>query len=113
MGKAVRHHLTAGLLLQAIIANGGGGAQGLLEVAGIEPVALPVRHTPPYPGKAICLQFLPHRQRIDLGLAFATARLLHLLADAQQGLYVVAYLMGDDIGLGEIARGADSAPADR
>ena len=60
----------------------------------------------PQPREAIRLQFLAHRQGVDLRRTAAAPRGLHLLADAQQGLHVVAHLVGHHVGLGKITRGA-------
>ena len=103
VGEAVRHNLPAGFALQAIIANGGRCAQGLFQVTRVQQVSFAVGGVAPYAGETVRLQLLSHRQGIDLGLALAGPGLLHLLADTQQGLDVVPDLMGDDIGLGEIA----------
>src|SRR5690606_26386106 len=57
----------------------------------------------PQPGKAICLQFLTHGQRIGLRLRGGPLSRRHPVRYAQKSLYMMAYLMCYDIGLGEVA----------
>ncbi len=57
----------------------------------------------PHAGQAIGLQLEPHRQQIGLTLGYALAGLLHLVRDAEQVLHVMADLVRDHVGLGEIA----------
>src|SRR5690606_30657693 len=62
--------------------------------------------TGPDAGVAVGLQLQGHRIPVGLGLAGgALLGLSHLLRGAGQGLDVVAVLMGDDIGAGEIRGG--------
>ena len=91
MGEGVRHHLTARLLLQAVITDGAGGVEGFFQVAGLQPVMPALRVMRPDPGQAVGLQFLAHQQAAITLYAFAAlARRVDLGRDTQQGLYVMA-----------------------
>src|SRR5262249_51038947 len=57
----------------------------------------------PYAGKTIGLQFHPHLHLVGIGFIEALLHLLHLGQDAQQVLHVMADLMGDHVGLRELA----------
>src|SRR5690606_12058427 len=109
MGEAVRYHLATAALLQAVVADGGGGLQGFLQIARLQQLAVAVRGVAPDAGQAVGLQLLAHRQGIDHGGGLAPAGGAHFLTDAQQRLDVVADFMGNYIGLGEIAGGAELA----
>ena len=56
----------------------------------------------PDPGETVRLQLLPDRQLVGPGLAQALFCLSDPLRDAQKGLDVMAHLVGDHVGLGEI-----------
>ncbi len=47
MGEGVRHDIALRLPLQTVVADGGGGLQRLIDVAGIEEVALLLRPVRP------------------------------------------------------------------
>ena len=79
-----------------------GGVQCLGDVARVE-----LFHGPgvvsPHAGVAVGLQLHAHRSSAGSGLGAAGARLFHLAKGAGELLHVVSYLVGDHIGLGEIA----------
>src|SRR5690606_40505664 len=59
----------------------------------------------PDAGQAVGLQFLAHQQAVSAFQCLASlARGVHLGGNAQQGLHMVAHLVGDHVGLGEVAR---------
>ncbi|MEZ4398722.1 MAG: hypothetical protein R3B06_01790 [Kofleriaceae bacterium] len=60
----------------------------------------------PDAGVAVGLELLPHRHRV-LQRLVAAHRLADLVVGAQQVLQVVAVLVGQHVGLGEVARGAE------
>ncbi|MNI85216.1 hypothetical protein D3C73_1421890 [compost metagenome] len=68
-----------------------------------------LRLVSPYTGQAVGLQFLAHQQAIVTLQALAcTARGIDLGRHAKQGLHVVADLVGDHVGLGEVACGGEA-----
>ena len=92
------------LALQGVVADGGGGGEGFLQVAGLQPGVALLRMVRPQAGVAVGLQFLAHQQAAIAFDAFAAlARLVHPRGDAGERLHVVADLVRDDVGLGEIA----------
>ncbi len=91
--------------LQRVVADGGGSAHAFLDVAFLQ--QLLARVIAPHAGEAIGLQLLQHRQPVALGLPGALTPGLHLLGHAEQRLQMVADLVGDDVGLGEVAGGAE------
>ena len=104
MGKGIGDDPALALLLQAIVTDGIGGVQRILQVAFLEPVMALLCVVGPDTGKAVGLQLLAHQQAV---VAFhpcaALTRRLHLQGYAQQGLHVMADFVGDYVGLGEIA----------
>src|SRR5829696_2574973 len=111
MGEAVRHDPALRLALQAVVADRRGGGQRLLDVAVVDHLAATggVGAVGPDAGKAVGLQLDPHRQGIGVALAHALLHLLGLGADAQKVLDVMADLMGDHVGLRELAGHAKAA----
>ena len=100
VGPGLGRDAAAGLLLDAVVADRGGGAQGLLDVAFLEQPAL-VGGVRPDTRQAVGLQLEAHRQRVGaIGPALLPA---DLLGDAQEVLHVVADLVGEHVGLGEVA----------
>ncbi len=77
----------------------------LLDVALLQ--QLLARVVAPHAGEAVGLQLLQHRQPVALDLAGALTGRLHPLRQAEQRLQVVADLVRDDVGLGEVAGGAE------
>jgi len=57
--------------------------------------------------QAIGLELHAHLERVALGLAPTASRRLDALGDPEEVLDVVAHLMGDDVGLSEVAWRAD------
>src|SRR5215831_4163520 len=107
VGERLRHDTAHGLPLEAVVADRGGGVQAFLDVAGFEDLARALGIGGPDARQAVGLQLHAHLERVALGLAATALRLLDALGDAEQVLHVMADLVGDDVGLGEIARGAD------
>ncbi len=108
MGEAVGDHPAGALALDAVIADGAGRVESFLEVTCLEHVALALGVIAPDPGQTIRLQLEPHRELVGLGLADPPLHGLDLGVDAQQVLDVVADLVGDHVGLGEIAGRAEA-----
>ena len=82
------------------------GVQRLLGVALFQK-ALLGGEMRPHAGEAVGLQFDPHRHLVGLGLAHALPHLIELRQDADQVLDMMADLVGDHIGLREVAGGAE------
>jgi hypothetical protein len=104
VSEGVRYHAALALLLQIVITDGVSGIQRLLQISFLKPVMTLLGVVGPDTSKTVRLQFLPDQQAIvALHLGSALTCGLHLLRHAEQGLDMVADLMGNHIGLGEIA----------
>ena len=106
MRKGIRHDHALASFLQRVVADLAGGVQGLVDVAFFDDaVALGVMG--PDAGIAVGLQLDPDRDGVAVARRSALALPVGALEDAGKVLDVVADLVGDDIGLGEIARRAE------
>ncbi len=101
--KGFRRDVSAGLLLQAVVADRGGSVQALLDVARLENVAYTVGVISPDAGETIGLEFDADRQLVRQNGIGALARRLHPIRDAEEIRHVMPDFVGDHIGLGEIA----------
>ena len=106
MSKALWIHSSSRHALQTIVPNRRRRFQTFIDVSGFEYVAL-LSGMPPHPGKAIGLQLqtdgkLIRRSRIP------PARSLNFLFNPKYLLHVMSDFMGQNISLGEIARGAEA-----
>ena len=61
----------------------------------------------PHAGEAVGLQLEAHGERVGGRLVGPLLRGVHLVGEAEQVLHVVADLVGDHVGLGEVAAGAE------
>src|SRR5580700_6875564 len=118
VGERVRHDVTLHLLLQAVVADGGGRLHGLIDVAGLEEgelglLAIPLLPVRPQSGEAVSLQLDADLKPIRLSLA--RSRFLRV-GDAGQYaqfiLHMMADLVGDHVGLRELTSLAVGAPAE-
>src|SRR5574343_1132685 len=109
VGERLGHHGAAAGALQRVVADLRGRVHGFLHVALLQDRAGILGVVGPHTGETVGLQFQTHGQAVVFGLADAAAHLVHLGADAQQVLHVVAQLVGDHVGLGEVARRAEAA----
>src|SRR5215468_131628 len=98
--------LASRLLLQPVVADRGRRGERLLDIAGLQQVLAP-GVVAPHAGEAVGLQLGAHRDVVALP---AAAELLRPLLDAQQLLEVVADLVGEHIGLREVAGSAEPLP---
>ena len=73
------------------------------EIARLDQVPLTLGVVAPDAGETIGLQFHSHRQGIPLSFRGLALEARHLLCNAHEILHVMAHLMGDHIGLGEVA----------
>ncbi|MDR6357907.1 hypothetical protein Q3H58_004578 [Pseudomonas psychrotolerans] len=125
LSKPVRNHFTRcaelpwvkesgttrpwALALQAIVTDGIGRVQGLFQVARFQPVQPLLGVVGPDAGVAVGLQLQADRQAGGtLGGDTPTPRRFHLARGTGEVLHVVADLVGDDVGAGEIAVGAEA-----
>ena len=106
MGERVRPHAALRLLLQGVVADVAGRVQGFLDVARLQPVQFLLAVVRPHASVAIRLQFLPHRQAVGaIHRRTAATRLVDLVEHAGQLLHVMADLVRDHVGAGEVAGG--------
>src|SRR4051812_17713617 len=86
--------------LEGVVADRRRGAHPFLEIARLHRLALARR---PESCIAIGLELHPHLERVGLSLGDAGLGAADALLDPGQRLDVMADLVGDDVGLGEIA----------
>src|SRR5678815_4849468 len=108
VGEVVGHHAPLSLALQAVVPDGGGGAEGFVEVAFFQDVAGLVGVVGPDAGETVGLQLHPDRQRVGFPGVAAAANVLHALGDAEESLDVVADFVGNHVGLGEVTGSAEA-----
>src|SRR5690242_9106778 len=108
VSEGVRHDIALRLLLDLVVADRARRIQRVVDIAGLDDVFALLGVIGEDAGEAIGLQFDAHLQSIRLGLAHALPHRLHLIHDAEQLLHVMADLVGDDIGLREIALYAEA-----
>src|SRR6266849_3512857 len=111
VGESVGDDVALRLPLQAVVADGGRGLERSFDVALLDQIPALLRTLGPDPGETIGLQLDLDLQVIRLDLADGVLTLLHLRQDAEQILHVVTDLVGDHVGLGELARLAVVAAA--
>jgi len=92
------------LFLQAVIADGIGGAQSFLDVSRLQEMAGVVR---PNTGVEIGLKFEAHRKLVEVTLTEAGPLGIDHVGRAEELLHVVADFMGDDVSLGEVTGGTE------
>ncbi len=105
MVEAVGNLASISFALQIIVADPGGGIHGVLHVAGFDGREHLVVDARPYSRIEIGLQFKADTHLVRLALAHARHGVVCLTESPQQILYMVPYLVGYDIGIGEIASG--------
>ena len=105
--EALRHHVPLRLFLKPVVADGGRRAQPFFDVPFIEPVAAGGVIAPDA-GVAVGLQFLANGERVALGFGRAGPHLVHAARHPGQRLDVMADLVGDDVGLGEVSWRAEA-----
>src|SRR5262245_54564008 len=103
MREGVGDDIALAAPLQSIIVDGRSRLHGRLDIAGLDETPLLLRVVRPHSGKAVGLQLDSHLQFIGLDLVHAALRLLYLGQDSQQILHVVADLVRNHVGLGELA----------
>src|SRR6266581_1502133 len=103
VGERVGHDVAASLLLQPVVADCRRGFQRLVDVARLDQLPALLRAIGPNAGEAIGLQLDAHLQLIGLDLAERMLALLRLRQDAEQVLHVMPDLVGNHVGLRELA----------
>src|SRR5690606_32956604 len=106
--EAVGNDIALGALLQRIVADLEGGIERFVDIAFLEQ-ALLLGVVRPDAGIAVCLQLDAHRHGVGHDLAHRLAGAVELRQHVGQVLDMMADLVGDDIGLGEIAMYAETA----
>src|SRR4051812_18976850 len=113
VGEGIGHDAARRLALQRVVADRARRGECGVDVARLQEVRPLLRLAiDPDAGQAVGLQFDLHLQRI--GLRLAAGLLLqprHARNDAEQVLNVMAGLMGDDVGGGEVTGGLAGAAA--
>ena len=107
MGEGLGADGAAGHLLQVVVAYGGGGGEGTGDVVGVDDAAL-LGGVSPDAGEAVGLELEVDGEVVALAWVLAGKRDFPAL-DAEELLDVVAELVGDDVGLGELGGGASEA----
>ena len=89
--------------LHRVVTDGGRHGQPLLAGPRARAGSGPVRRGSPHAGQAVGLELHPHRERVRLGSELCLHRWVHLVGMPSDVLDVVTDLVGDDVGLGEVA----------
>src|SRR6266536_992906 len=103
VGERVGHDIALRLPLQAVVADRRRGLERRFDVALLDEFPALLRTIGPNPGETVGLQLDLDLQVVGLDLAEGVLPLLHLRQDAEQILHVVPDLVGDHVGLGELA----------
>src|SRR4030095_541800 len=106
VGEAFGYDSAAARALERVVADLGGRVHGLFDVALLQYLAGILGVMGPDTGEAVGLQFHFDAHGVVLALAGLAAQALHLAGDAQLVLHVVAHLVGNDVGVGNVAGGA-------
>ena len=108
MGEGIRHRVALRLLLELVVTDGARRLHGFLDVALVQGIVLVVGVLGPDAREAIGHQLDAHGELVRLGLARrALLAALDLAEDAELVLDVVADLVGDDVGVGEVTLHAE------
>ena len=107
MRERLRRDAPARRLLEPVVTDRRRGAKALVHVARIQQLPLR-RRMAPHAGEAVGLQLQPHRERVA-ARRILLHRALHLPADSEHVLHVVPHLVGDHVGLREVAGCSESA----
>ena len=110
VGEGILNDISLGFLLEIVIADLRGACQGLHEVAVLQGTVHPVVVVCPYSGIEVRLQLDAHTDPVGIHLGCPGHLLMGLAEGSEQVLDVVSYLVGDDIGIGEITVSPDLGP---
>src|SRR5262245_26319156 len=103
MGEGVGYDIALALPLQPVITDGRGGLQSGLDVAGLDEVPSLLRVMRPYAGEAIGLQLDADLDAVGVGPVHALLHPLDLWKNPEQVLHMMPHLVGDHVGLRELA----------
>ena len=91
------------LFLYPLVTDGTGGRQAFLDMASLQDLPRPVGIVRPDYGEAVGQKLHANLDGVGFLAAGALLKVSHLTRDPERRLHVVTDLVGDDIGLGEIA----------
>jgi hypothetical protein len=100
---AFRLNRTARHFLEPVVSDGRRRSESFFKVARLNEIPFSLGVVAPDAGETIGLQFHSDRQGISFSFRGLALEARHLFCNAHQILHVMAYLMGDYIGLGEVA----------
>lgn len=106
MVEGIRYLIAVCLLLDIVVADLRGGVDGVLNVARFDGSEHLIVHMAPDSGEIVGLEFKANAYLVGFFLRKTRHGGMGLLKSAEKVLYVVAYLMGDHIGVAEIAGSA-------
>src|SRR5208337_2061011 len=104
VGEGVWNHVALSLLLQGVIADGRRRAKPRFDVAFFKNMLFLLGMMGPDAGVIVGLELEHHGELLGIGLANPALHLGNLFAGSEQVLNVVADLVGDHVGLGELSR---------
>ena len=107
MGEGFRHHIALRLLLEVVVPDLRGAVQRILYVSFFQGLILLVIVHRPDSGVVVGLELKPDTDRVRLGLADTVHFLVGLPERAQKILDVMTDLMGDHVGVGQVAVRSD------
>src|SRR5215813_2821761 len=102
MCESIGHDIALTPPLQPIVTDSGCRLHGSFDIARLDEPPLFLCVVRPHPGKAVGLQLNSNLDLITLSRIHTALRLLYPRWDAKQILHVVADLVRDPIGLGEL-----------
>ena len=108
MVESVGHFVALCFFLQVVIADFRRHGQALLDVAILKRAEHLVVVVSPHSGEVVGLQFKTDAYLVRLLLRDAAHAVVCVGKRAEEILHVVAHLVGDNIGIGEVAVGSDS-----
>lgn len=109
VGEALGGGVAAGFLLQVVVAYLLGGVDGFFDVAVFERAEHAVLVVTPDAGIVVGLQLDADGGAVLVVLVLAGHLAMGLVEGAEEMLHMMAHLVGDDIGAGEVAAGSDGA----
>lgn len=103
MGKRIGDNIALGPLHDPVISDSACRVEAFLDVSCLKDLTVLVGLMSPYAGKAVGLEFHPHGELVSFRRANTGLKFLYLSGDAQQGLHMVSYLVGYDVGLSKVS----------
>ncbi len=103
MSEGVLYDIPLCLFLYPLVTDGTGGRQAFLDMASLQDLPRPVGIVRPDYGEAVGQKLHANLDGVGFLAAGVLLKVSHLTRDPERRLHVVTDLVGDDIGLGEIA----------